>query len=105
MAAGTPENTVGPSRRPARSLTIDLYSSRFDVHCIRAKGLFDRKGLHYNEYDVESDVINREMMLRRSGGKTSLPQIFINGRFVGGFEELSRLIDSGELDAYMEGPA
>ena len=103
MAAATPDNTDGQSRRPVRSLVIDLYSSRFDVQCIRAKALFDRKGLEYNEYDVESDRANHAMMLKRTGGETSLPQIFINGRSIGGFEELSRLIDSGELDDFMVG--
>jgi glutaredoxin 3 len=105
MAAKKPENTDEQNPRPRRSLKIDLYSSRFDVQCIRAKGLFDRKGLEYNEYDVDNDDVNRAMMLKRSGGQTTVPRIFINGRSIGGFEELSRLIDSGELDDFMDGPA
>jgi glutaredoxin 3 len=71
------------------NLKIDIYTSRFDPNCMRAKGLLDRGGLDYNEFDVENDDFNREVMRKRSGGRTSLPQIFINGRAIGGFEELA----------------
>jgi glutaredoxin 3 len=101
MAAEATENAEEQNLRLARSLKIDLYTSRFDVQCILAKGLLDRKGLEYNEYDVEQDDLNREVMRKRSGGETTLPQIFINGRFVGGLEGLSGLIAAGELDAFM----
>ncbi|MEB3255665.1 MAG: glutaredoxin domain-containing protein [Synechococcaceae cyanobacterium] len=71
------------------NLKIDIYTSRFDPSCIRAKGLLDRSGLDYNEFDVDHDDFNREVMRKRSGGRTSLPQIFINGRAIGGYEELA----------------
>ncbi len=101
MAADTSGDDNPQEGTTPRSLKIDLYTSRFDVQCVRAKGLLDRKGLEYNEYDMDADDFNREVMLKRSGGQTSLPQIFINGRAIGGFEELSGLIDAGEFDAFM----
>ncbi len=76
------------------NLKIDIYTSRFDPNCMRAKGLLDRGGLDYNEFDVENDDFNREVMRKRSGGRTSLPQIFINGRSIGGFEELAGFLAS-----------
>jgi glutaredoxin 3 len=72
----------------APNLKIDIYTSRFDPECIRAKGLLDRRGLDYNEFDVDLDEFHREIMRKRSGGRTSLPQVFINGRGIGGREEL-----------------
>ncbi|MFM7733815.1 MAG: glutaredoxin domain-containing protein [Cyanobium sp.] len=104
MAAETSGNAGEHNLRLARSLKIDLYTSRFDVQCILTKGLLDRKGLEYNEYDVEDDF-NREVMLKRAGGETTLPQIFVNGRSVGGLEGLTGLIEAGELDAFMGKPA
>lgn len=101
MAADTSGEANPQDLATPRSLKIDLYTSRFDVQCIRAKGLLDRKGLEYNEYDMDLDDFNREVMLKRSGGQTSLPQIFINGRAIGGFEELSSLIAAGEFDAFI----
>jgi glutaredoxin 3 len=105
MAAGVRANRDGSGFRPAAPLRIDFYTSRFDVKCIRAKWLLDRNELAYNEYDVESDLGNRALMLKLTGGETSLPQIFLNGRSVGGFEELNELIESGDLDGFIGGAA
>jgi glutaredoxin 3 len=76
------------------NLKIDIYTSRFDPQCIRAKGLLDRGGLDYNEYDVDLDEFHREIMRKRSGGRTSVPQVFINGRAVGGYDELAGYLAS-----------
>jgi glutaredoxin 3 len=80
------------------NLKIDIYTSRFDPECIRAKGLLDRVRLDYNEYDVELDEFHREIMRKRSGGRTSVPQVFINGRAVGGYEELVGYLASFETN-------
>jgi glutaredoxin 3 len=101
MAAQSHGNGEEQNPRPARLPKIDLYTSRFDVQCILAKGLLDRKGLEYNEYDVEHDDFNRDVMRKRSGGETTLPQIFINGRCVGGLEGLSDWLAAGELHSFM----
>jgi len=80
---------------------VDLYSQRFSADCMRAKGLLDRKGVTYNEYIIDSDEESREVMLQRSGGKSSVPQIFINGRSIGGSEQLEALDVAGQLDVLL----
>ena len=66
------------------NLKIDIYTSRFNPECIRAKGLLDRTGVDYNEFDVDLDEFHREIMKKRSGGRTSVPQVFINGKAIVG---------------------
>jgi glutaredoxin 3 len=77
---------------------IEIYTWRFCPFCIRAKGLLDRKGLTYNEYAIDGDQTGREAMTRRAEGRSSLPQIFIDNRGIGGCDELFELERSGELD-------
>jgi glutaredoxin 3 len=76
------------------NLKIDIYTSRFDPECIRAKGLLDRCGVDYNEFDVDRDEFHREIMRKRSGGRTSVPQVFINGQAIGGYEGLEGYLAS-----------
>ncbi len=71
-----------------KRLKIDIYTSRFDPSSVRIKGLLDHCQLDYNEFDVEKDEFSFEVMRRRSGGNTTIPQVFINGLAIGGFEEL-----------------
>jgi glutaredoxin 3 len=65
---------------------------------MRAKALLDRKGVTYNEFIIDSDDESRQVMLQRSSGKDSVPQIFINGRAIHGMEQLEALDLAGELD-------
>lgn len=76
------------------NLKIDIYTSRFDPECIRAKGLLDRSGVDYNEFDVDRDEFHREIMRKRSGGRTTVPQVFINGQAIGGYEGLEGYLAS-----------
>ena len=76
------------------NLKIDIYTSRFNPECIRAKGLLDRTGVDYNEFDVDLDEFHREIMTKRSGGRTSVPQVFINGKAIGGFDGLEGYLAS-----------
>ncbi|MFZ0408347.1 MAG: glutaredoxin domain-containing protein [Cyanobium sp.] len=77
---------------------VDVYTSRFSPACMKAKALLDHKGVTYNEFFVDRDEQNRTVMLKRSGGRSNVPQIFINGRPIGGFEELHSLEDGGQFD-------
>lgn len=77
---------------------VDVYTSRFSPPCMKAKALLDRKEVIYNEFFVDRDEQSRSVMLKRSGGRTNVPQIFINGRPIGGFDELRALDDGGQLD-------
>lgn len=63
-----------------------------------AERLLKSKGLAYEVIKVDEDPSNREMMLQMSGGARTVPQIFIGDVHVGGFDDLSELNASGELD-------
>ena len=78
---------------------IEIYSTMFCGYCARAKGLFERKGVAYENIDVIEDPGKREEMLARSGGRQTVPQIFIDGEHIGGADELLALERAGKLDA------
>jgi glutaredoxin 3 len=66
---------------------------------VRAKKLLDEKGLEYTEINLaDYDMEKRNEMVQKSGGRTSVPQIFINGRHIGGCDDLYALDRSGELE-------
>ena len=75
---------------------IEIYSTQQCPFCVRAKALLNAKGLGYREIDVSADHQIMQHMVKRSGLRT-VPQIFIDGESVGGYEQLSRLASSGEL--------
>lgn len=79
--------------------SIRVYSTAFCGYCERAKALLARKGLAYTEIRVDEEAGQREVMLRLSGGRRTVPQIFIGDHHVGGFDELYALNRSGELDS------
>jgi glutaredoxin 3 len=80
------------------STEILMYSTAWCPYCVRAKSLLERKGLAFREIRVDEDPAERDLMLARSGGRRTVPQIFIGDRHVGGFDELYALDKSGELD-------
>jgi len=63
--------------------------------------LLANKGAEFKEIDVMFDPEQKREMLERSGGRRTVPQIFIDGRHIGGFDELSALDTSGKLDALL----
>jgi len=81
---------------------IEIYSSAFCGYCARAKRLLDAKGAAYDEYDVLADASLRPAMEARAGGRTSVPQIFIDGRHVGGCDDLYALDAAGKLDPLLK---
>ena len=81
---------------------ITIYSSNYCPFCIRAKQLLDGKGLAFNEIIVDGQPAVRAEMTRLAG-RTSVPQIWINGTHVGGCDELIALDRSGKLDKMLAG--
>lgn len=77
---------------------VELYSTAQCPYCVRAKMLLDAKGIDYEEIQVDKDPVARDIMVKRSGGKRTVPQIFINERSMGGFDDLWQLEQSGQLD-------
>ena len=75
-----------------------VYSTRVCPYCVMAKRLLESKGVPFNEVRVDADVAQRDERLRRSGGRRTVPQVFVGDHHVGGFEELAALERAGQLD-------
>ena len=80
---------------------VEIYSSMFCGYCARAKALLERKGVAYDEIDVLADAAMRDEMVTRAGGRTTVPQIFIDGAHIGGSDELAALDRAGKLDGLL----
>jgi glutaredoxin 3 len=78
---------------------IEIYSTLFCPYCARAKSLLEKKGVDFINIDVIEDTAKRDEMVKRSGGRRTVPQIFINGEHVGGSDDLAALDRAGRLDA------
>ncbi|MBI4524648.1 MAG: glutaredoxin 3 [Deltaproteobacteria bacterium] len=76
---------------------VTVYTTRYCPFCTRAKALLRAKNITFVEIDVTHDDFRREEMMRLSGRRT-VPQIFIDGRAIGGCEDIEKLDSSGELD-------
>jgi glutaredoxin 3 len=84
---------------------IVVYSQPFCGFCSAAKRLLKEKGAEFQEIDVMAEAGRRAEMVERSGGRRTVPQIFIDGRHVGGYDDLSALDRSGELDRLLASQA
>lgn len=91
---------TGPVKQKVSVLIYTLKSCRY---CTLAKDLLRQKGVQFKEIDVASPEIAREV--RALTGRTSVPQIFINGQHIGGYSELRESDQAGELDKYLLGVA
>lgn len=81
---------------------VEIYTSPFCGFCFRAKRLLDSKGVAFEEYDVMMDQAKKREMVDRAGGRSTVPQIFIDDRHVGGCDELHALDAAGKLDPLLE---
>ena len=75
---------------------VQIYTTVRCSFCVRAKRLLEARGVTYAEIDIEADEAMRDDAVRRSGRRT-VPQIFIDGQSIGGFEELAALDAAGQL--------
>lgn len=78
--------------------TVEIYTKAWCPYCTRAKRLLDDKGAVYTEYDITMGGPERAEMIQRANGGSTVPQIFINGRHVGGSDDLAALERQGKLD-------
>ena len=85
-----------------RMAKVEIYTTPFCPYCSRAKTLLSRKGVQFTEYDSPHGSAEREDAIRRSGGRTTVPQIFINDQAVGGCDDLFALDRSGKLDPLLQ---
>jgi glutaredoxin 3 len=81
---------------------VEIYTKAFCSYCARAKRLLDEKGAEYEEFDITFGGDRRAEMLSRANGRTTVPQIFIGGRHVGGSDDLYALDREGGLDSLLE---
>ena len=81
---------------------VEIYTSPFCGYCFRAKRLLDSKGVSFEEFDVMMDQAKRDEMVERAGGRSTVPQIFIDGRHIGGSDDLHALDRAGKLDPLLE---
>jgi glutaredoxin 3 len=79
------------------SADVVIYTTRVCPYCVRAKALLTKRGIPYEEVDVTGDHDKREWLVQASGGRRTVPQIFIKGQPIGGSDDLYELDRKGEL--------
>jgi glutaredoxin 3 len=82
---------------------VEIYTKFGCPYCARAKALLQQKGVEYEEYEVNTLPGKRDEMMERSGGRHTVPQIFIDGKHVGGSDDLAELERAGRLDPMLAG--
>jgi glutaredoxin 3 len=77
---------------------VEIYTKFMCPYCTRAVRLLAGKGVAFDEYDITMGGPKRTEMIQRASGRSTVPQIFIDGRHVGGSDELVALDSAGKLD-------
>ncbi len=80
---------------------VTMYATDWCGYCARARALLTRKGIAFEEIDVEA-VSGAYQEMQRLSGRTSVPQILIDGQPIGGCEELQALEAEGRLEALLQ---
>lgn len=80
---------------------IVIYTADYCPYCVKAKMLFQRKNLQFEEIEIVNDAM-REDMIKKSGGRKTVPQIFINDKHIGGCDELYELERQKKLDQLLQ---
>ncbi len=81
---------------------VEIYSSLLCPYCYRAKKLLDARGVDYEEINLMLEPWRRAEMIERSGGRTSVPQIFVDGSHLGNCQEMLALEAAGRLAPILE---
>lgn len=77
---------------------VEIYTKAFCPYCARALRLLADKGVAPEEHDITLGGPRRAEMVQRANGRTTVPQVFIDGRHIGGSDDLTALDRRGELD-------
>jgi glutaredoxin 3 len=80
---------------------VTIYTKAWCPYCSAAKDLLDRKGIAFDEIEISGKPAARDEMMAKAGGRSTVPQIFIGARHVGGCDDLYALDSRGELDALL----
>ena len=81
---------------------VIIYSTQVCPFCVRAKMLLKNLGQSYEEIDVGRDAELRDEMIEKAGGRRTVPQIFIDDKHIGGFDDMKDLHDKGELEPLLK---
>ena len=76
---------------------VEIYTTMWCPYCSRARALLDAKGVAYTDIDIYATG-KRDEMIKRAGGRTSVPQVFIDGEHIGGCDDMVALDRAGTLD-------
>jgi glutaredoxin 3 len=79
-----------------------IYSANYCPYCKQAVNLLLYKGAHFEVVDISGNDVAR-LMLKEATGKTTVPQIYLNGNLIGGYSDLAAHDESGELDILIKG--
>ena len=82
---------------------VEIYTKALCPYCSRAKKLLSDKSVTFEDFDVTMNAQKRTEMIERAGGRTTVPQIFIDGSHIGGSDDLATLERDGKLDALLTG--
>ena len=66
---------------------VEIYTWKYCPFCIRAKSLLNQKNIRFQEYPIDGDEAARQLMSKKADGRSTVPQIFINGKGIGGCDE------------------
>jgi glutaredoxin 3 len=77
---------------------VTIYTKAYCPYCVRAKSVLDKKGVRYQELRIDDQPELRPQMIERAGGRSTVPQIFIGTRHIGGCDDMLSLDASGQLD-------
>ena len=80
---------------------VEIYTKAFCPYCSRAMALLASKGVDPEEFDITMGGPKRGEMIGRADGRTTVPQIFIDGRHIGGCDDLAALDRQGKLDSLL----
>jgi glutaredoxin 3 len=82
---------------------VTIYTKFWCAYSRYAKALLERKGVDFTEIDIAKEPLRRAEMLERSGGRSTVPQVFIGSTHVGGCDELCALDAKGKLEPLLAG--
>jgi glutaredoxin 3 len=78
--------------------SVEIYTKSTCGYCIRARRLLETKQVEFIEYVIDGGGPMRMEMIQRAGGRTTVPQIFVGGRHIGGCDDLYALERDGKLN-------
>jgi len=80
---------------------VEIYSTMWCGYCARARALLQKKGVAFDDIDIETDTARRDEMIKRADGQMTVPQIFIDGIHIGGSDDLAALERAGKLNTLL----